>query len=124
MGVHSGVRPVRPGYNCDLARDSAAASALPPRSITSYYFDLLTILTPMSAHPEQQYLDLMRHVLEHGAKKSDRTGTGTRSVFGWQSRYDLAKGFQLLTTKKLRAFGQRIAGLPTKHGSRSGSGTV
>ena len=49
----------------------------------------------------RQYLDLMRHVLEHGHEKSDRTGTGTRSVFGWQSRYDLADGFPVLTTKKL-----------------------
>ena len=47
------------------------------------------------------YLDLMRHVLDHGHRKSDRTGTGTRSVFGWQMRYDLADGFPLLTTKKL-----------------------
>jgi thymidylate synthase len=47
------------------------------------------------------YLELMRHVLEHGADKSDRTGTGTRSVFGYQMRFDLRAGFPMVTTKKL-----------------------
>jgi len=49
----------------------------------------------------QQYLDLMRHVRDHGARKDDRTGIGTLSVLGYQMRFDLAAGFPVLTTKKL-----------------------
>ena len=49
----------------------------------------------------KQYLDLLDYVLKHGNVKEDRTGTGTKSVFGWQMRFDLNKGFPLLTTKKL-----------------------
>lgn len=49
----------------------------------------------------QTYLNLMQHVLDHGHVKTDRTGTGTRSVFGWQMRSDLEQGFPVLTTKKL-----------------------
>ena len=49
----------------------------------------------------KQYHDLVRHVLEHGAVKQDRTGTGTKSVFGYQMRFDLSEGFPMVTTKKL-----------------------
>ncbi len=49
----------------------------------------------------RQYLEMMRHLLEHGARKDDRTGTGTLSVFGYQMRFDLAAGFPLVTTKKV-----------------------
>ena len=49
----------------------------------------------------KQYLDMLRAVRETGVIKQDRTGVGTRSIFGWQSRYDLSEGFPLLTTKKV-----------------------
>jgi thymidylate synthase len=55
----------------------------------------------MSRHPEESYLEMLRHVLAHGERREDRTGTGTLSVFGWQSRWDLGAGFPLLTTCRI-----------------------
>lgn len=55
----------------------------------------------MDRHPEYEYLNLLKYTLENGIKKEDRTGTGTMSVFGYQMRFDLSKGFPLFTTKRV-----------------------
>ena len=62
---------------------------------------MMCLKRPDSVPPMRQYLDLLAHVLENGVDRDDRTGTGTRGVFGYQMRFDLSDGFPVLTTKKL-----------------------
>ena len=69
--------------------------------------------------PDDQYEALLRHVLATGTHKSDRTGTGTRSVFGHQLRYDLAAGFPLITTKRVHFKSLAIELLWFLHGESS-----
>lgn len=63
--------------------------------------NLTETLTASADHPERQYLNLLREILDNGVRRDDRTGTGTLGVFGRQMRFDLCKGFPVLTTKKL-----------------------